>query len=81
MFEGGTRTVVEWFDLGARCPERCLVRRGVVTQSRGVQGLRSSPGRGLALGAGPGVASAIDFVLEGLRAEDQPQRGTRLLSD
>jgi len=96
MFEGqDTRTVVEWFDLGGSLPLSDVSSADdVVTQSRGVQGLRELAERaGVAPGAtAPAVASAIDFVLEGLYAqkkisrseergysatEPQPRRATR----
>jgi magnesium chelatase subunit I len=78
MFDGAdTRTVVEWFDLGGS-----LVLSDnssadeVVAQTRGVQGLRELAERaGLAPGAStPAVASAIDFVLEGLYAQRKISR-------
>jgi magnesium chelatase subunit I len=96
MFEGqDTRTVVEWFDLGGSLPLSDISSADeVVKQSHGVQGLRELAERaGLAPGAvAPVVASAIDFVLEGLyaqkkisrsdergysAAEPQPRRTTR----
>jgi magnesium chelatase subunit I len=96
MFEGqDTRSVVEWFDLGGSLPlSDSSSADEVVTRSRGVQGLRELAERtGLASGApAPAVASAIDFVLEGLYAqkkisrsdergyaagEAQPRRATR----
>jgi magnesium chelatase subunit I len=71
-FDGvDTRTVVEWFDLGGSLPlSDTSSAADVVTQSRGVQGLRELAERaGLQPGApAPAVASAIDFVLEGLYA-------------
>jgi magnesium chelatase subunit I len=96
MFEGqDTRTVVEWFDLGGSLPLSDVSSADeVVTQTRGVQGLRELAERaGVAPGAtAPAMASAIDFVLEGLYAqkkisrsdergysatEPQPRRSTR----
>jgi magnesium chelatase subunit I len=78
MFEGqDTRTVVEWFDLGGSLPlSDTSSADEVVTQSRGVQGLRELAERaGLAAGApAPVVASAIDFVLEGLYAQKKISR-------
>src|SRR5580765_5496607 len=78
MFEGqDTRTVVEWFDLGGSLPLSDVSSADeVVTQSRGVQGLRDLAERaGLAPGApAPVVASAIDFVLEGLYAQKKISR-------
>src|SRR6184192_1899129 len=67
LFDGvDTRTVVEWFDLGGSLP-----LDDVIAQTRSVQGLRELAERtGLAKGApAPLVASAIDFVLEGLYAQ------------
>src|SRR6184192_697076 len=73
MFDGtDTRTVVEWFDLGgALVLSDHSSSEEVLTQTRGVQGLRELAERtGLAKGApAPLVASAIDFVLEGLYAQ------------
>src|SRR5712691_3536665 len=70
MFEGvDTRTVVEWFDLGGSLPlEDGTAAEEVLGQTRGVGGLRELAERtGLAPGAPAAVvASAIDFVLEGL---------------
>jgi len=96
MFEGqDTRTVVEWFDLGGSLPLSDVSSAdAVVEQSRRVQGLRElAEHAGLAAGApAPAVASAIDFVLEGLysqkkisrsdergyaASEPQPRRTTR----
>ena len=78
MFEGqDTRTVVEWFDLGGSLPLSDVSSADdVVTQSRGVQGLRELAERaGVAPGAtAPAVASAIDFVLEGLYAQKKISR-------
>jgi magnesium chelatase subunit I len=78
MFEGqDTRTVVEWFDLGGSLPlSDTSSAEEVVTQSRRVQGLRELAERaGLPNGApGPVVASAIDFVLEGLYAQKKISR-------
>jgi magnesium chelatase subunit I len=72
-FEGvDTRTVVEWFDLGGSLPlSDSLSAEQVIAQSHGVQGLTDLATRA---GAAPGspapfVASAIDFVLEGLYAQ------------
>jgi magnesium chelatase subunit I len=78
MFEGqDTRTVVEWFDLGGSLPlGDTSSAEEVVAQSRGVQGLRElaehvrlKPGA-----PAPVVASAIDFVLEGLYAQKKISR-------
>jgi magnesium chelatase subunit I len=90
-----TRTVVEWFDLGGSLPLSDTTSADeVVSRTRGVQGLRELAERaGLPPGApAPAVASAIDFVLEGLysqkkigrsdergysAAEAAPRRGAR----
>jgi len=73
MFDGqDSRPVVEWFDLGGSLPlSDTTSADDVVSQARGVQGLRE-----LAAHAGlksnspaPLVASAVDFVLEGLYAQ------------
>jgi magnesium chelatase subunit I len=78
MFEGqDTRTVVEWFDLGGSLPlSDTSSADEVVTASRGVQGLRElAEHAGLKPGApAPVVASAIDFVLEGLYAQKKITR-------
>jgi magnesium chelatase subunit I len=78
MFDGvDTRTVVEWFDLGGSLPLSDTTSAAeVISQSRGVQGLRELAERaGLAPGAAaPAVASAIDFVLEGLYAQRKISR-------
>jgi len=96
LFDGvDTRTVVEWFDLGGSLPlSDGSSADEVIAQTRGVQGLRELAERagGGPGAAGPAVASAIDFVLEGLyaqkkisrnedrgysAAEAAPRRGTR----
>jgi magnesium chelatase subunit I len=73
MFDGvDTRTVVEWFDLGGSLPlGDDTSAEEVVKLTRGVQGLGELTGRlGMPAGApAPMVASAIDFVLEGLYAQ------------
>src|SRR3989441_12619182 len=67
MFDGtDTRRVVEWFDLGGSLPlSDTSSAEEVVSQSRGVQGLRELVEHaGVKPGVGaPLVASAIDFVL------------------
>jgi magnesium chelatase subunit I len=72
-FEGtDTRTVVEWFDLGGSLPlSDGTPAEEVLASTRSVQGLRELASRaGLPAGApAPHVASAIDFVLEGLYAQ------------
>jgi magnesium chelatase subunit I len=78
MFEGvDTRTVVEWFDLGGVLPlADSTSAADVIAHSRGVQGLCELAERaGLPKGASaPQVASAIDFVLEGLYAQKKISR-------
>jgi magnesium chelatase subunit I len=72
-FEGtDTRPVIEWFDLGGSLPLSDVTSADeVIAQTRGVQGLFELAERtGLARGASaPSLASAIDFVLEGLYAQ------------
>ena len=78
MFEGvDTRKVIEWFDLGGSLPlSDGTSSDDVIAQSRTVQGLRELAERaGLPAGApAPFVASAIDFVLEGLYAQKKISR-------
>jgi magnesium chelatase subunit I len=78
MFDGvDTRTVVEWFDLGGSLPlSDSSSADEVITQTRGVQGLRELTAHaGLAAGAAaPSLASAIDFILEGLYAQKKISR-------
>jgi magnesium chelatase subunit I len=78
MFDGAdTRTVVEWFDLGGSLPlSDGTGAEDVIAQTRGVQGLRELSERaGVPPGApAPAVASAIDFVLEGLYAQKKISR-------
>jgi magnesium chelatase subunit I len=78
MFEGtDTRAVVEWFDLGGSLTlSDCASAEEVIAQTRGVQGLRElAVHAGVASGAGaPPLASAIDFVLEGLYAQRKISR-------
>jgi magnesium chelatase subunit I len=78
MFDGvDTRKVVEWFDLGGSLPlSDSTSADDVIAQSRTVQGLRELAERaGLPAGApAPFVASAIDFVLEGLYAQKKISR-------
>src|SRR3954465_15212269 len=78
MFDGvDTRTVIEWFDLGGSLPlSDSTSADEVIAQSRTVQGLRELAERaGLPAGAAaPSVASAIDFVLEGLYAQKKISR-------
>ena len=78
MFEGAdTRTVVEWFDLGGSLQLTDTTPAAeVITQTRALQGLSDLAVRaGAAPGAAaPVVASAIDFVLEGLHAQKKISR-------
>jgi len=78
VFDGvDTRTVVEWFDLGGTLQlSDGTSADDVVTQTRGVQGLRELAERaGLPAGApAPLVAAAIDFILEGLYAQKKISR-------
>ncbi len=78
MFEGAdTKGVVEWFDLGGVLPlSDATPASQVVAETRGVQGLRELSERaGLPPAAPtPWVASAIDFVLEGLYAQKKISR-------
>jgi len=78
MFEGtDTRTVVEWFDLGGSLPlSDGTPAAEVVSLTGGVQGLRELAEHvGVPPGApAPVVASAIDFVLEGLYAQKKISR-------
>src|SRR5213592_5016207 len=72
-----TRTVTEWFDLGgALLLSDGTAAAEVIAQTCGVQGLRELAERaGAATGASaPAVASAIDFVLEGLYAQKKISR-------
>jgi magnesium chelatase subunit I len=77
-FEGAdARRVVEWFELGGSLPlGDDLPAAELIGRTAGVQGIRE-----LAEGAGaapdapdPVVASALDFVLEGLCAERKISR-------
>ncbi len=78
MFEGiDTKTVVEWFDLGGTLPLTDISSASdVVSRTRSVQGLRDLAERaGVAAGSTePGMAAAIDFVLEGLFAQRKISR-------
>jgi magnesium chelatase subunit I len=78
MFDGvDTRTVVEWFDLGGSLPlSDTSSSDELITHTRGVQGLRELAERAaLAPGAtAPSVASAVDFVLEGLYSQRKISR-------
>jgi magnesium chelatase subunit I len=78
MFDGvDTRAVIEWFDLGGSLPlSDSSSADEVITQTHGVQGLRELTAHaGVAPGAaGPSVASAVDFILEGLYAQKKISR-------
>jgi magnesium chelatase subunit I len=78
MFEGvDTRTVVEWFDLGGTLPLADNTPAvDLIATTRDVQGLLELAGRaGVAPGDDPAlIASAIDFVLEGLYAQKKISR-------
>ena len=78
MFDGvDTRTVIEWFDLGGSLPlSDTSSADEVITQTHGVQGLRELTAHaGVAPGAaGPSIASAVDFILEGLYAQKKISR-------
>jgi magnesium chelatase subunit I len=78
VFDGiDTRTVVEWFDLGGTLQlGDGTSAEEVVAQTRRVQGLgelaeKAGPAAGA---AAPTLASAIDFVLEGLCAQKKISR-------
>src|SRR5260221_9771710 len=77
-FEGtDTRAVIEWFDLGGSLPLSDVTSADeVIAQTRGVQGLLElAEQAGLAREASaPSLASAIDFVLEGLYAQKKISR-------
>src|SRR5262249_24121642 len=77
-FDGiDTRTVVEWFDLGGSLPlSDSTSADEVIALTGGVQGLRELAERaGLPPGPpAPQVASALDFVLEGLYAQKKISR-------
>jgi magnesium chelatase subunit I len=70
-FDGAdTRPVVEWFDLGGSLPLGDVTSADdVIAQTRGVQGLRELAERAGPKASPPALASAIDFVLEGLHAQ------------
>ena len=78
MFDGqDSRTVIEWFDLGGSLPlTDTTSAEDVVSQAKGVQGLREvATHAGLKSNSpAPLVASAIDFVLEGLCAQKKISR-------
>jgi magnesium chelatase subunit I len=75
-----TRSVIEWFDLGGTLDlSDSVAAAEIVASSRNVQGLLDLAGRaGLPPDAGaPELASAIDFVLEGLYAQKKIGRTER----
>ncbi len=78
MFDGvDTRSVTEWFDLGGSLLlSDATSADEVVDRTRSVQGLRElAEQAGVSPGApAPAVASAIDFVLEGLYAQKKISR-------
>jgi magnesium chelatase subunit I len=78
MFEGvDTRTVVEWFDLGGTLPlGDNTPAKELLATTRTVQGLVDLAAHaGVAAGSDPAlVASAVDFVLEGLYAQKKISR-------
>ncbi len=78
MFDGvNTKKIVEWFDLGGSLPlSDNSASDEVIKQTRSVQGLIDLAEKaGLEPGAAaPSVASAIDFVLEGLTAQRKISR-------
>ncbi|HEX4345989.1 MAG TPA: hypothetical protein VHZ73_00355 [Vicinamibacterales bacterium] len=71
------RAVIEWFDLGGSLPlSDSTAAEDVVEMTKGVQGLRAlAEHAGVKPGANaPAMASAIDFVLEGLYAQRKISR-------
>ncbi len=78
MFDGvDTRPVVEWFDVGGSLPlSDSSSADDLIARARAVQGLRElATQAGLSGGAAaPAVASALDFVLEGLYAQKKISR-------
>jgi magnesium chelatase subunit I len=78
IFDGtDTRSVVEWFDLGGTLPlSDVSPANEVIAATKGVQGLRELA-RHAEVGresSAPALASAIDFVLEGLAAQRKISR-------
>jgi magnesium chelatase subunit I len=78
VFDGvDTRTVVEWFDLGGTLPlSDASAATDVIAETRAVQGLSELAQHvGIKTGSpAPQIASAIDFVLEGLYAQKKISR-------
>jgi magnesium chelatase subunit I len=78
VFDGtDTRSVVEWFDLGGTLPlSDVSPANEVIAATKGVQGLRElAKHAGIAVdSSAPSLASAIDFVLEGLAAQRKISR-------
>jgi Ca-activated chloride channel family protein len=78
MFDGvDTRTVVEWFDLGGSLPlEDSTSAENVIALTQEPAGHPRAGGarRAVEGRAAPAVASAIDFVLEGLYAQKKISR-------
>jgi magnesium chelatase subunit I len=78
VFDGtDTRSVVEWFDLGGTLPlSDVSPANEVISATKGVQGLRELA-KHAEVGvdsSAPALASAIDFVLEGLAAQRKISR-------
>jgi magnesium chelatase subunit I len=78
VFDGtDTKSVVEWFDLGGTLPlSDVSPANEVIAATKGVQGLRElAKNAGVAVdSSAPALASAIDFVLEGLAAQRKISR-------
>ena len=78
MFDGvDTKTVIKWFDLGGSLQlSDGSPADEVIAQTKGVQGMGELTAHaGLAGGAAaPAVASAVDFILEGLCAQKKISR-------
>jgi magnesium chelatase subunit I len=77
IFDGAdTRSVIEWFDLGGTLPLSDVSSADeVLSATRGVQGLPELARKaGTPVSTPPAMASAIDFVLEGLCAQRKISR-------
>jgi magnesium chelatase subunit I len=77
IFDGAdTRSVIEWFDLGGTLPLSDVSSADeVLSATRGVQGLPELARKaGIPVSTPPAMASAIDFVLEGLCAQRKISR-------